>query len=106
MKSNDYFLQNQEDEIFSPIDLNLVRAQLLFLNPTDGSFFVIQNKLRVGEFFQCISSSTNSYLVEVKSLGKLYQCKSITSLKDTIILIEQFIEDTLVISKKWIEIIL
>ncbi|MCO4781523.1 MAG: hypothetical protein KC646_04310 [Candidatus Cloacimonetes bacterium] len=106
MQRNDYFIQNENDDIFSPIDENLIRLKLSELNPNDGSFFVLQNKLKVGDFFQCVASDDNYFLCEVKHNDTLYQNQTVHSLPEVICLIDTYLKDELKINNSWKKIIL
>lgn len=106
MNDSNFFLQNQDEEIFSPLDLDIVRAQLAQLCATDGSYIVIQNKLRVGEFLQCVASDRDRYIIETKRHNYIYQLRKAMTIQDTIDLVELFREDNLKIGFAWKRIIL
>lgn len=106
MKEYDFFLENHKTEVYSPLNKAIIRSQLAKLDIEEGSFLVIQNKLKVGEFLQCMWSKGDQYILELKSCGKIYQYKTTISFENTLAFIELYLKDELYVSMEWKQVIL
>ncbi|MCJ8347325.1 hypothetical protein MJH12_17430, partial [bacterium] len=85
-----FFLERDNEEMISPVDLETVRLQLSQLDPDDGGYMVIQNSLKLGQFLQCAASDATTYIIEAKQGEDLFQYKKILHQNQVMVFVEKF----------------